>query len=263
MRKPSTDYNALSHGLRGLPLFREVDLSTARSIAAGTAMEIIAAGNTFYADPLVDAAGLPIGGVATVHFQDLTLGPGNTPFTIYPQAIMNIPFTRLLIENPAQAGKKMRFIFGVDLAFSPGINANVSIVGSVATTTTDTPSAAPGASFIANAGLASNAPEVVILPAANLNGLIVHSASIWTAHVTAASTSQTALIAKTSAPANGADGEMICFAGVYCQTAAGILSAGAQREKAYRVAAGKGLYFYQSGGATEHAAKRSCAYTLL
>lgn len=131
-RAPSSDMQAVRDDRRARPLYVELDLSTARSIAANTAELVEIAGNSFYADPIIDSAGSSIGGVAIVHFQDVTLGAQGTPFTVQPQFIARVPFTKLLVENPAQPGKRLRIIYGVDVDFQPGINAQVSIVAPVA-----------------------------------------------------------------------------------------------------------------------------------
>ena len=131
--QPSSDFQAVRDGRRGVPLRLDLDLSVARSIAAGTHAVIAIAGNSFYSDPLIDpVSGLPIGGTVIAQFEDVTLGGSSVGrYTVAPQFIAAIPFTRILVENPAQPGKTARLMYGTDVDFRPGINAQVSIAGNV------------------------------------------------------------------------------------------------------------------------------------
>lgn len=117
---PSIPFQPVRDLRRSRPLYQDIDLSTARSIAAGTALFINMAGNTFY----VDAN--PADGNASVHFQDTNLDNTSTPFYVTAGFIARIPYTQIAIENVAQAGKKIRIIYGVDLDFTPNTTSTVS-----------------------------------------------------------------------------------------------------------------------------------------
>lgn len=126
LNKPSTDFAAVRDGRNSLPLWLDIDLTSARSIAAGTALSINIAGNSFYIDQ--DTANV---GNATVHFQDTNLGASSAPLFVSAGFIANVPFTQILIENNAQAGKRLRIFYGVDIDFQAGINASIAISGTV------------------------------------------------------------------------------------------------------------------------------------
>lgn len=124
--QPKSDFERIRDGRTSMPLWLDIDLSTARSISAGTALFINIAGNSFYID--ADTANV---GVATVHFQDTNLGNASAPFYVNPGFIANVGFTQVLIENASQAGKRLRIFYGVDIDFQAGVNSNINISGTV------------------------------------------------------------------------------------------------------------------------------------
>jgi hypothetical protein len=114
-----------------------------------------------------------------------------------------------------------------------------------------------GASFRTIAALAANTAEVVVLPASNVNGILLHSANFVSEHASNGAT--TALLAKTSAPANAADGD-----GILSGTSMGFgtnRTIGGQLSNPILIPAGKGLYFIT--GTVEVVGSRSALYTLL
>ena len=115
IRKPSTDFGAVRNQLQSRPFYIDVDLSTARSLAAGTQLVLPISGNFFYIDQR------PSSGVAYVHFEDIA--PGSTPVAV--------PFTQISIENVAQAGLSIRIIYGTDVNFIPSNAAGVSVLNSI------------------------------------------------------------------------------------------------------------------------------------
>jgi hypothetical protein len=125
LTSPKDNFTAVRDGRRSTPFYYDVDLSTARSAAAGTALSLNVAGNSFY----VDAN--PTDGYALVHFQDTSSDRAASPLYASPGAIFNIPFTQILIENVAQAGKRMRIVYGVDVDFQPGSVSQIALSGSV------------------------------------------------------------------------------------------------------------------------------------
>lgn len=125
LKKPSTDFGAVRDGRQALPFYVDIDLTTARSIAAGTALKLDIAGNSFFTD-----ADTSTGGNGIVHFQDTSLGISSAPFFVSPGFIANVGFTQLLIENTAQAGKKMRIFYGVDIDFQAGVNTSSTVINS-------------------------------------------------------------------------------------------------------------------------------------
>lgn len=123
--KPSTDFQATRDGRRTTLLGYLVDLSVARSFAAGTALLLDVQGNLFYSDPLFDLAGNAQSGIARIHFQDENFNPVGTYITALPSALFKVPFTRLAVENYAQAGKFLYIVYGVDVDILPGASQQV------------------------------------------------------------------------------------------------------------------------------------------
>lgn len=258
IRRPTIDFQDVRDGRRSTPFYVEVDLATARTIAAGTQLALPIAGNSFYADPIVDSSGNPIGGVAIVHFQDTTLNPQGTPFTVGPQFIANVPFTQVLIENPAQPGKRLRIIYGVDVDFRPGINAQVNITNTVAMRSAGQNY---GAKFASTVALGIAATETIWLPAANTSGAIVHAANLVSQNGAALNGGISTHL-HTAAPAAFGDGDNIAIS---CDAFA---LDGAARWQSGKLAnpiaavAGKGAYFFNASGVAEGGGKRSMLYTL-
>lgn len=260
LKTPSTDFNTVRDGRNSLPLYIDIDLSSARDKSANTQLVIGIAGNSFYAD-----ADTTNGGNAVVTFQDTNLGESGAPFFISPGFIANVGFTQLLIENTAQPGKRMRIFYGVDIDFQAGVNSSISISGIVIIGNDKTSPASIvdsgyvyGASHKAITTLVANTPETVFTPAANTNGAIVWSAA--GNNYLAGAMSLLSLVANASAPANVIDGDVICS-----PTAAfGPAGTGAYFNliRPVKIPAGKGLYFIAAQTETSQSF-RHCLYTLL
>lgn len=278
--KPTSDFQAVRDGRRSTLLAFSIDLSVARSFAAGTALLLPIQGNLFYSDPSYDLSGNSQAGIARVHFQDENFPQGSgagepvgTWITVLPNSVYHVPFTQIALENYAQAGKTMRIVYGVDVDLAPGQSAQVQAtilnlaqqsVGGVNELVVGDRGYTYGANFASATTLAAATNEQIVAPASNVNGLILWHAEIVTVQATAAANTFIGLLAKTSAPANAIDGDLLLQAVAYCQTSAGGgLSDKAVRERAVLVAAGKGLYFRNSSASAESTAYRSAEYTLL
>lgn len=122
----TTDFQSVRDGILSLPLYFDVDLSVARSKAAGTAAVYEVAGNSLFQDQ--DVAG---GGICKITFQHRDFGIADPAFTSAPGFQAAVPFTRLVIENAAQTGKTARIFYGVDLDFKPASVGVVQITGGV------------------------------------------------------------------------------------------------------------------------------------
>lgn len=118
LTSPSTDFRRVRDGREAIPLYIDVDLSSARTTDA-QALVLNIAGNSFY----IDAN--PSDGVCTVQFQNTNFDRSTAPIYCGPGAIFNVPFTQILIRNTAQAGKKIRIVYGVDIDFIAGSIASV------------------------------------------------------------------------------------------------------------------------------------------
>ncbi len=255
---PSIDFEPVRDQRRATLLYVDVDLTSARSQAAGTALTLPIAGNSFYVDQ--DQTNV---GFATVHFQD-SVYAGVAPVYVTPGFIANVPFTQIVIENAAQASKRLRIFYGVDIDFQAGINAQVSITGGLALTQASiTPHIEYGASYKSITAMAANTPDTVFAPGANTNGAI-----IWTAdlHMSAVNNNTPGvLIAKASAPASIIDGDILVLskwnvANVF-SSSSNYFGFEGKLSHPIKVAAGKGVYYICSGAET--AAARGVLYTLL
>lgn len=253
LETPSTNFAKVRDGRASMPLWIDVDLTVARSIAgsgANAALTLNLAGNSFYIDQ--DTANV---GTATVHFQDTNLGASSAPLFVSAGFIANVPFTQILIENLAQAGKRLRIFYGVDIDFQAGINASIAISGSVSVL--NNPEIVNyGASYKSVTPLAANTPDTVFTAAANVNGAI-----IWDARFISRSnaTVTPAFLAKASAPANNTDGDAILYPDIYNISVDNLM--GGKLTSPIKIPAGKGLYYIN--GTAETVAQRSVLYTLL
>lgn len=253
LEAPNSNFSRVRDGRESMPLYVDIDLSSARSIAGGNALVLNIAGNSFYTD-----ADTTNGGNGIVHFQDTTFSRASAPFFVSPGFIANVPFTQLLIENDAQAGKRMRIFYGVDIDFQAGVNASISISGTVSVSNPSLifrPEAANG-NFASNAALAVNTPIQVFAPAANTNGCILLTANL-VEHSTVTFPVCT-LLAKNSAPASVTDGEVIL--GIE-NTMSTYVTSGSLKESQF-IPAGLGLY-YISATATTGLFTRCCRWKML
>jgi hypothetical protein len=164
------DFNQVRDGRRSPLFYADIDLSTARSIAAGTNEIITVAGDSFYSD--LDPVNQ---GDAVVTFEDTNLTAHGAPVYVARGQIVSVPFTRLLIENAAQPGKRMRFFYGVGLDFRPGASSSVNVSGTVEVIDTIAASAraglaystqaqciAGGAGFFSNVALYNDMPGKIL-----------------------------------------------------------------------------------------------------
>lgn len=250
---PSTDFGAVIDGRRAPVLVYEVDLSTARTYGgtgANAALQLRITGNSLFIDQAADV------GNATLVFegvQDNTAPQIRAAVFVQPGFVASVPFANLWIANSAQAGKKLRIFYGVDIDFIPSVNASVAVSGSVNAVPYGMPYAA---SYKSITLLAANTPDQIFSPASNTNGAI-----IWTASASARNASvQAALIAKASAPATVIDGDVLSQQVGVPGFAAGDYAININAPMF--VAAGKGAYFIATGADTI-CAGRSALYTLL
>jgi hypothetical protein len=123
--RPTDDLEAVRAGIRNIVESTVVDLSVAHSLAAGTAVVLPIQGTAFMLDKGADV------GNATIHMQDQTLTPVNT-INIFPGDAYDMPFTFIVIENAAQAGKVARIHYGTGISFKPSLAGTLTISGNVA-----------------------------------------------------------------------------------------------------------------------------------
>lgn len=113
-----------------------------------------------------------------------------------------------------------------------------------------------GAVYRSTALLATNGVETIFTPAANVNGAILHLAEF----VSEGGTTM-AFVAKTSAPTFVTDGSVLCGPSGFALNSTNRVYFG-KREKAIKIPAGFGLYFFNSVQEV-NVALRSALYTLL
>lgn len=284
--RPSGDIAAVRDGRRSVPLGYLVDLSVAHTIAAGTQITVPLQGNTFMADPLYDLTGLAQAGIARVHFEGENVTPYDTYVTALPGAIYRVPFTKVTIENYAQAGKFLYIVYGIDLDLVPGqlqlnditdrasrllgvvlgdlsvlrqqqMNGGAGMSGAAfqALATRDF-GYAYGAGALSNSLLGALGTVGVFTAAANVNG-----AMVWSAELSASSAAANtwALLAKTGAvvPGSIGDGDPLLTAACL---AGGLATA--RLERAVFVPAGKALWFISTAAEATITVK-DAKYTLL
>lgn len=260
LEAPNSNFSRVRDGRASMPLYYDVDLTVARSIAgtgANAALVLNLAANSVFID-----ADTTNTGNAVIHFQDTTLGNASAPMFVSPGFIANVPFTQLMIENLAQPGKRLRIFYGVDIDFQAGVNASIAIAGVVTVNNSLAQKLAMydagfdyTSSFKAFSTLAALTAEQIFAPGANTNGAIVWRAD---ANGYSGGFAQAALIAKNAAPTTMIDGDVIAYS-AYQPTAN---QCRIDLQKPVKIAAGKGLYFI-SNTADTVASGRSCLYTLL
>jgi hypothetical protein len=186
---------------------------------------------------------------------DVTVeGVGTMPGMEAGQALKGIPFTGLLLKDASGAPNSVvvliassefqdnRFSGEVDL--SPATRLALNVL--------------PGASWSSNLTVAANTPLTIFNAASNPNGAIVWSAEAIDSN---AANFVQAFVAKSVAPANVVDGEVVAQSYI-ASTGASTLFVGLTVQAPRRIAAGLGLFFISSGAGSS-LALRNARYTLL
>lgn len=193
MKSPSFDFDSLIDGIRCTPFIYELDLSTARDFAAGTAVQVKITGNCCLIDtaPDVGSARIVFEGV-----QDFTAGQVRAPIYCRPGFVTRLPFANLYIANHAQPGKKLRIIYGVDIDFQELSPSRIDAVeqGFDYTNT-----------FASASNLGVGGTQEMIAAAANLNGCILWHGSMTSG---AAGNRYYSWLAKATVPATQVDGDV-------------------------------------------------------
>lgn len=237
----------------------ELDLSTARTFTgtgANAPAIINLAGNSWFIDQDSDV------GNAYVLFNDRVINAQPRGVFMQPGSIMKITANQLTIVNTAQASKKLRIWYGVDIDFTPALaltgTSNVNVTNaSLTVTETGT---LYGASYKSNTLMAANTPDTVFAPAANVNGAIIWHAQFLTQN---AATIGAGYLAKTAAPANITDGDLILSAEHASLIGANQMFGGTL-PRPLKIAAGKGLYYLSTTAEVGAGLTlRSVLYTLL
>lgn len=152
LKGSGVDFGAVRDGRNTTLSHFDVDLSVARSIAAGSHLVLNVAGDALVSD--LDPVNQ---GVAVVYVQDTNLTSPGSPVYFPPGAILKAPYTQILIENAAQAGKRLRIFYGVGIDFSAGASGNVNVSGSVSTIDGEASRTLAGIQFVAGIQQAATA----------------------------------------------------------------------------------------------------------
>jgi hypothetical protein len=250
---PSTDFRSVRDGRNAQVFYVDVDLSTARSAAATTGLVLPISGNSFYCDAN------PSDGNAFVRFQDTNFDRAPVPLYVSPGVIFNIPYTKVMIENSAQPGKKIRIAYGIDVDFQPGSVAQIAVTNNGGFTSIRTE--AQTAFFSSQTLLVANTPDTIFTPAANTNGALLLSANF---NIGQAANGVAGFITKASAPTTVLDGSPVLMSGVKGLAGTALLSYGDLQVPQF-IAAGQGLYYISSvaTATSDGYSFRGCRYRLL
>jgi len=176
------------------------------------------------------------------------------PFTGRPGFALNALFKKLKCSWAAQPGKKVRIMYSTGERVIPALTGTLNVTGTVATL--EDPMTY-GASYKSNTNMAANTPDTIFTPASNINGAVVHRASLMSFNGSAQAFFS--LIAKNTAPVSLIDGDILGSTDSYANS--GTTNFGSLKiEKPILVPAGKGLYYIPL--TTETATIRSVLYTL-
>lgn len=104
-----------------------------------------------------------------------------------------------------------------------------------------------------------NVPVILIAPAANVNGMIIHGIDYVEANT---NTPTSSFIAKATAPVSTGDSEILMLNGVTSAAGATFFSTG-RLQREIRVAAGKGLYWISAVAVAGGSSCKAVRYTLL
>lgn len=133
----------------------------------------------------------------------------------------------------------------------------VQVTNSVSTRVPVAAFSDPASFYGSVTALAANAPVQVVAPVANVNGIIVWSADMFSNNASAVTE---ALIAKNAAPASVVDGSIVALSSCIQQGSTNWISQGGSHVP-IKIPAGLGLYFIAS--AAQSGSARQCSYTIL
>jgi hypothetical protein len=196
-----------------------LDLSSAQTLK-----EFALAGDVLYVDKL---------STGTVKFRpDMSWQRG---FPLGANSgVRDFPFKSLLLEWDAQPGETFVLWFGYGINIIPP-NQDITTIGSI----TDPVRIAPmsyASSFDSAAVLAAGVNTTILAPGSNLDGVDIEDCGIV---AFGAATAYITLLAKSSAPASIADGEII-FAASQSPTGASLPGSGLWQRRT--ISSGKGIY---------------------
>lgn len=186
---------------------------------------------------------------------------GTLPGLLTGQGLKNVPFSRLTLRDASGAPNVGQILvapeeFIDNRTYGVSTIAGGSVDLAAATLNTITRPLLAGASWSNAATLGAGATNI-FLPAANVNGAIIHSA--YSQDISAGAVLQS-FLAKNAAPASVLDGEVVALSQYAPVTGNSVQNIAMTQP--LRIAAGLGLYFYSSAAGSAGYG-RACRYTLL
>lgn len=242
LASPSSDFRAVRDGRRTQPFYVDVALDAAYTDASPLILPI--SGNSLYVD------GRPTDGNVQIEFQDTSSDPVGVPFYVSPGFIYRGAFTQVRVTCAAQAGKKVRIIYGVDIDFQPGSVAQLALTGgvdlNVQTILDSRYTSVLGFQSVASiAAMLTNTPFTFFTAAQNVKGAYVNFASIAVGN---GAEVHGAIIAKIAAP-TGVNDDLVVGKTVAYYTAGANPTSGVNLAENIFIPAGLGLYAIASAGA--------------
>lgn len=145
-------------------------------------------------------------------------GSGTIPVDLLAISAASFSVPIWVISNASEAYGQNRQLFGVREHGVPGT----------------------ATSFKSTTAMAANTPETILAPAANVNGVIVFAGGAFTNG--AAVGAYCPILAKTSAPTNNIDGDVLTTVMAACANVGGNMGYAQEITRPHRVAIGKGIY---------------------
>lgn len=227
------------------------------TLAAGGSQVILAEGEYFRVQSATGAI-------------DVTVeGAGTLPGLLSGQALKDTPFKRLVLRDASGAPNSGTILVASQEFVDNRLYGVVTLGSAVAI---DAPSLSVmrrplqlTGSYKANGALAGATPDPVFLPADNLNGAIILTASvsdIGGGGSVPASNQLLGFVAKASNPASIVDGDPVFVSGVTAANASYYYCSGQMPNEQF-VPPGLGLYFIAANAAVSAYGFRSCRYILL
>lgn len=188
---------------------------------------------------------------------------GTLPSLVAGQGLKAVPFSRLELKDESGAPNQVTLLLSPAEFVNQVFSGSVAIVGGVLTDTQLRAQAvgvrtaeAPTGDWKQSGGIASNTPQQIVAPGANVNGLVLLAAG---GYDYIAGVNGFTFLAKATPPAGIIDGEILLMSQITAYDGAGTFK-GCVLPTPQFIAAGLGLYFVASyatnGGSARHARYR-------
>lgn len=190
---------------------------------------------------------------------DVTVeGVGTMPAMEAGQALKGVPFDGLLLKDASGAPNQVTVLIASSEFVDNRFNGDVDLTSATILDLRNLVAPLPGLSWSNLGAIAANTALQIFAPGSNPNGAIVYLAEACDRLAVNANQS---FVAKSSAPASAADGEVLALSRVSSTSSTDLFLEISARGQ-LRIAAGLGLYFFSSAAGVA-TGMRSCRYTLL